>query len=211
MKIIYGTTNPAKLKSMRRMLDGLDIEIIGLNDIHIEVSEIDESGDNPLENARIKAKAYYNAAKVPVFSCDSGLYIEGLEEKRQPGVYARRVNGKHLSDDEMIEYYGSIAKEFGGQVRARYKNAICLIFNENNIFESMEDGLGSEKFILTSNPHVTRNEGFPLDSLSVEEKSGRYYMDIKREEREEDVVEKGFREFFERTLMEQEKYKINSL
>lgn len=205
MKIIYGTTNPAKLESMRRMLKGLDIEIIGLNETKISVDNIEESGNNPLENARIKAKAYYKTIKMPVFSCDSGLYIEGLEEERQPGVYARRINGKTLSDEEMIEYYGDIAYEFGGQVRARYKNAICLILDDENIFESMDEGLGSEKFILTYKPHPIRVEGFPLDSLSLEEKSGRYYMDIKREEREEDVVEKGFREFFERTLIEQGK------
>lgn len=200
MKIIYGTTNPAKLEAMRRMLKGLDIEIIGLNETKISVDHIDESGNNPLENARIKAKAYYNAIKMPVFSCDSGLYIEGLEEERQPGVYARRVKGKTLSDEEMIEYYGSIAYEFGGQVRARYRNAICLILDDENSFESMDEGLGSEKFILTYKPHPIRVEGFPLDSLSIDESSGKYYMDIKEGESEEGMIGKGFREFFRNVI-----------
>lgn len=78
MKILYGTTNPSKLEYMKRMLYGLDIELIGLKDINLITQNIDESGNNPLENARIKAIAYYKAAKTPVFSCDSGLYIEGL-------------------------------------------------------------------------------------------------------------------------------------
>lgn len=200
MKLLYGTKNPAKLASMKRILEGLDIEIIGLSDLNIEIQDVEEAGNNPLENARIKAKAYYNEAKVPVFSCDTGLYIEGLQGERQPGVYARRVNGKTLSDDEMIEYYGGIAKEFGGQVRAKYKNAICLILNEKNIVESMDDKLNSENFILTWKAHINRKEGFPLDSLSLEEKSGRYYMDIESDNKEEDVFEKGFRDFFEKIL-----------
>lgn len=78
MKLLYGTSNPAKLKYMKEMLKGLDVEIVGLNEINIEAKDIDESGNNPLENARIKALAYHKLINMPVFSCDSGLYIEGL-------------------------------------------------------------------------------------------------------------------------------------
>lgn len=202
MKLIYGTKNPAKLESMRRMLRGLPIEVVGLNELSITVGEVEEIGNSPLENARIKAVAYYSILKEPVFSCDSGLYIDGLNEERQPGVYARRVNGKTLSDDEMIEYYGGIAKEFGGQVKAQYRNAICLIINEVESYESMGEDIGSERFILTAKPHSVRVEGFPLDSISIDEKSGKYYMDIKDEEAESDMVGKGFREFFAKVIKE---------
>ena len=33
MKLLYGTTNPAKLASMKRLLDTLSIEMIGLSDL----------------------------------------------------------------------------------------------------------------------------------------------------------------------------------
>ncbi len=202
MKLIYGTKNPAKLDSMRRALQGLPIELVGLSELPITVGEVEEVGNSPLENARIKAMAYYSILKEPVFSCDSGLYIDGLNEERQPGVYARRVNGKTLSDDEMIEYYGGIAKEFGGQVKAKYRNAICLIINEVERYESMGEDIGSERFILTAEPHAVRIEGFPLDSISIDEKSGKYYMDIKDAEAESDMVGKGFREFFAKAIKE---------
>ena len=55
-----------------------------------------------IENARIKALAYYAALKRPVFTCDSGLYIDGLADSEQPGVHVRMVNGKRLTDDEMV-------------------------------------------------------------------------------------------------------------
>ncbi len=200
MKLLYGTSNPAKLKSIEEMLRGLDIDIIGLNEINMYIGKIDESGNNPLENARIKALAYYRVTKMPVFSCDSGLYIEGINEKRQPGVHVRRVNGKNLTDEEMIEYYGNMAKELGGKTKANYKNAICFIFNEERIYESMGDELGSERFILTSTPHKSRTKGFPLDSLSIDEKSGKYYMDIRNEESYEGKVSDGFRKFFIKAL-----------
>jgi 8-oxo-dGTP diphosphatase len=131
MKVLYGTSNQAKLQHMKEMLEGLNIEIIGLNEIKINVESIDERGNNPLINARIKAEAYYKAINMPVFSCDSGLYIDGLDSNEQPGVHVRRVNGKVLNDEEMIEYYTKLALRQGGEVKAKYKNAICLILDEN--------------------------------------------------------------------------------
>ncbi|WMM23829.1 non-canonical purine NTP pyrophosphatase [Tissierella sp. MB52-C2] len=200
MKILYGTTNLAKLESMRKTLKDLDIEVIGLNSIAIKNDYIDETGNNPLENARIKALEYYKKVKMPVFSCDSGLYIKGLKSEQQPGVYVRRVNGKELTDEEMIEYYGGIARENGGQVFARYENAICFVLDEKRIYEYQGDEISSEEFIIIDKPHPRRNQGFPLDSLSVEKNSKKYYLDMNREEKG-DKIGDGFRTFFKRYLL----------
>lgn len=202
MKILYGTKNPSKISFMKRMLEGLDIEIITLNDIDLKVELIDESGNSPLENARIKAVAYYKSFKNPVFSCDSGLYIEGISEGKQPGVHVRRVKGKELSDDEMIGYYSGLALKAGGEVKAKYKNAICFVLDENNIFEYDGDEIASNEFILTSVPHKKRNNGFPLDSLSKEIKSGKYYMDLcdYRNSKKERSITNGYKKFFIKSL-----------
>lgn len=200
MKLLYGTSNEAKLKGMKEVLQGLDIEIIGLNDINLKVESIDESGNNPLENARIKALAYYKVLKIPVFSCDSGLYIEGVDSKSQPGVHVRRVNGKVLDDEEMIEHYISVALNHGGEVKAKYKNAICLILDEENIFQYDGADISSDNFIITSKPHPMRNIGFPLDSISIEMETGRYFMDITLKDNSKSKMSQGFKEFFEKTV-----------
>lgn len=201
MKILYGTTNPGKVKYMKRMLDGLDIELISLNDIKLNVQDIDESGNNPLENARIKALAYYNAAKMPVFSCDSGLYIEGLSEEEQPGVHVRRVHGKVLNDEEMINYYSKLSAKLGGKAIARYKNAICLVIDEKHSFEYDGEDIAGEKFIISSKPHCKRHNGFPLDSLSIDIKLEKYYMDIDDGSDEDEYnVAKSYRRFFRKSL-----------
>ena len=96
---------------MREMLSGLELEIIGLKNVNYVFEPVEENGNNPLENARIKALAYYKVAKMPVFSCDSGLYIQGLKGEKQPGVHVRKSIGKELNDNEMIEYYTGLAKE----------------------------------------------------------------------------------------------------
>lgn len=47
----------------------------------------------------------------PVFSCDSGLYFDNVPDEIQPGVHVRTINGKYLSDEEMLAYYTGLGKE----------------------------------------------------------------------------------------------------
>ena len=197
MRIIYGTGNPAKLSAMQRRLEGLNIEITGLKDVGKEIPTVPETGKTPLENARQKALAYYKAFGEPVFSCDSGLYFDNVPDEIQPGVHVRNVNGKTLTDDEMIAYYGGLAKEYGDLI-ARYHNAICLVMDEEHIYEAMRGDMASEPFLLVSKPHADRKPkpGFPLDSLSVDIKTGKYYYDLEDEELDKVAVEDGFYKFF---------------
>jgi XTP/dITP diphosphohydrolase len=201
-KLLYGTTNPAKLKFMREMLQGLGLQIIGLKDIDIEIEAVDEIGNNPLENAKIKALAYYKSTNMAVFSCDTGLYIEGISNDKQPGVHVRRVDGKELSDEEMIKYYTELAKQHGGTVKAKYKNAIVLILDDNRIFEYDGEDISYSEFLLTSEVHPNRTKGFPLDSISLEIKTKQYFMDIEAEaDNDDNSITKGFQGFFQRTIL----------
>lgn len=203
MKLLYGTGNLAKLSAMRNRLEQLDIELIGLNDMRAEgkiVPKVIEDGNTPLENARLKAMAYYEAFQIPVFSCDSGLYFDNVPDEVQPGVHVRNVNEKCLSDDEMIDYYSGLVKAYGNLV-ARYRNAICFVMDDTHIYEAMEPSMESEKFILTDKPHSTiRKEGFPLDSISLDIKTNKYYYDLPEDKLEQVAVEDGFLEFFKNIL-----------
>lgn len=203
MKLLYGTGNRAKLSVMRSRLKQLDIELIGLDDLRAEgktIPQVVEDGKSPLENARLKATAYYEAFYIPVFSCDSGLYFDNVPEAIQPGVYVRNVNGKCLTDDEMIDYYSGLVKIYGNLV-ARYRNAICFVQDDTHIYEAMEPSMESEKFILTDRPHsIVRKKGFPLDSISLDIKTNKYYYDLPTNRLEQVAVEDGFLDFFKRVL-----------
>lgn len=203
MKLLFGTGNQAKLSVMRIRLERIGIELIGLNDLRAAgkvIPEVVENGISPLENARLKAIAYYEAFQMPVFSCDSGLYFENVPDEIQPGVHVRNVAGKCLSDDDMIEYYGNLVKKYGNLI-AQYKNAICFVLDEEHIYEAMEPSMFSEKFILTDKPHSKiRKKGFPLDSISIDIKTNRYYYDLTENELEQFAVEDGVLNFFEKVL-----------
>ena len=201
IKLLYGTTNKAKITVMENAVGDLRIELISLNDLNCELPVIVENGKMPLENAEIKARAYYEAFHMPVFSCDSGLYFDELSDEEQPGIHVRRVNGRELSDEEMTGYYASLARKHGGKLTGRYRNAIYFILDEKSHYSSMDMSIATEPFMLVSTPHPKRVEGFPLDSLSKDMKTGEYYYDL--EEREvSSNVEEGLRCFFEKVLEE---------
>ena len=207
MQILYGTTNAGKLAVMKRSLKSLpQIELVGLKQVEEKLSKegkqlphIEETGNTPLENARIKALAYYEALKTPVFSCDTGLYFDGLPEEVQPGIHVRNVRGKCLTDEEMTEYYRSLAERYG-DITARYKNAICFVMDEAHIYESMDDSLSGEPFLLTAVPHPKRQEGFPLDCLSKNIATGKYYYDMGEFHQDDVALNYGFYQFFRRIL-----------
>lgn len=201
IKLLYGTGNPAKLNAMKKRLSGVGITLVGLKDLGCEIPEVVEDGKTPLENARKKAVAYFEAFRIPVFSCDSGLYIDGVPENEQPGVHVRRLNGKVLSDEQMIVHYSSLAKKYGNPT-AQYRNAICFVADEKHIYEAMEPSMGSSAFILTSKPYPVMKKGFPLDSLSVDIKTGKYYYELTGNELDRLAVEDGFAEFFRKILFE---------
>ena len=154
----------------------------------------------PLENARIKAKAYYEFYGIPVFSCDSGLYFDNVPDEIQPGVNVRRVGGKNLSDDEMTEYYSGLARKYG-QLTARYRNAVCLVLEDGRIIESMDYRLSGNPFLLTDVPHPKKVEGYPLDRISLHIGTGKYYYDLSPEDYEmEESWSVGWLEFFRKAL-----------
>ncbi len=199
-KILYGTTNRAKIEHMREMLHGLGIEIVGLNDICKKIPKVSEDGKTPLENARKKAERYFSEFGIPVFSCDSGLYMEGVGEEEQPGVHVRRAKGRELSDEEMIEHYSDLARRNGGEVVAWYENAIYLRIARDTYFQYQGPEISSEKFIISEKPCDKRVEGFPLDSLSRNFKTKRYFFEEPEQGDHKDEMVEGFRRFFRECL-----------
>lgn len=112
----------------------------------------------------------------------------------------KRINGNNFTYSEMLTYYCNLASKYGGRLLAYYKNAICLVMDENNIFTFDGEDIQSEKFYIVDKPHNEYREGFPLDSLSVEMKSMKYYYDLEGQEDDNLGVYQGFRDFFIRSL-----------
>ena len=198
MELLYGTSNEGKLLLMRRILQPLNLTIKGFQDRKVSVPEPEETGKTLLENARIKAEAYYEAFRVPVFSCDTGLYFDGLPEELQPGLCVRRIQGHAATDKELTDYFSSLAGRFGG-LKGQYRSAVCFYLGRQEIYESEDSSLWGLPFHITHRPHPRTQEGFPIDRLSVQISSGNYYYDLPGNAQDELAASaEGVREFFRR-------------
>ena len=178
MKVLFATTNLAKVRKYKEKLKENGIELITINDLDFKL-DIDENGKNAIENAYIKAKTYYDVVKIPTIGMDNCLFIEELPEEKQPGTHVRRINGKELKDDEMIEYYTNLVKQYGGKLTAKwvYGMVIC------NGKETKEYTWSKGDFYLVSKPCKERNPGYPLDSISVMPENNKYWLELTDEEK----------------------------
>lgn len=179
MKLLFATTNPAKIKRYKSRLAENGIELITIKDLDLKL-DINENGKNALENAYIKAKTYYDATKIITIGMDDNLFIEELPQEKQPGTHVRRVNGKVLTDEEMIEHYSNLAKEFGGKLTAKWIYGM-VIYNGK---EAKEYTWSKSHFYFVDKPCDKRNPGYPLDSITIIPEYNKYYLDLAKEEKE---------------------------
>ena len=178
MKVLFATTNQAKILKYKEALEKKGIELLTIQDLDFKL-DIDENGKDALENAYIKAKAYYDVTGLPTIGMDNTLFIEELAMDKQPGTYVRRVNGKELTDDEMILYYSNLVKENGGRLTAKwiYGMVVCT---KKGIHEF---SWYKDKFYFVSSPSSIRNPGYPLDSLSILPEYNKYFVELNEEEK----------------------------
>ena len=85
--ILIATTNPGKLREIRRILDGLPHELKTLTDF-LDVPVAEETGSSFAENARQKALHYAGLTGMVTLAEDSGFEIDALHG--EPGVYSAR-------------------------------------------------------------------------------------------------------------------------
>ena len=178
MKVLFATTNPAKVNKYKEELKKNNIDLITIKDLNIEL-DVEENGKNALENAYIKAKAYYDATEITTIGMDNNLFIEELPDEKQPGTHVRRVNGKYLNDDEMIEYYTNLVKENGGRLTAKWVYGM-VIYNGK---QAKEYTWSKEHFYFIDKPSEKRNPGYPLDSISIIPEYNKYLVELTEEER----------------------------
>ena len=192
-KVLFATGNPSKAKRFSKGLLDKGIEVITLKDIEKDI-EINEDGKNAIENAIIKAKAYAEVVDMPVFAMDDNLYLENVPEEKQPGVFVRRVNGKRLTDEEMLQHYTGLVKEPGkeGKLDCKWVYGMAVI-NEKKEISTYTWEKGGFYFVEKISDKI--RAGYPLDSISINKKLNKYFTDITPEDKkmlsedESDVVE----------------------
>lgn len=179
-KILFATTNPAKIDRFFEKLDKEGINMLSLKDLKINLN-VEETGKNAIENALIKARNYYKEANVITMAMDDTLYLENVPEEFQPGVNVRRINGKSLTDKEMIEYYSNLASKYGveGKITARWVYGLAIIFDDKEFTYEWS----KKDFYLVNKPSSKIKDGYPLNSISINKKLNKYFSEMDKDDK----------------------------
>ena len=127
--IVFATTNEGKLSEIKRIMEGLDIELLTMKQIGF-TEDIDENGQTFEDNAAIKARAVAEYIKVNkpeyadaiVMADDSGLEIDAM--RKMPGVQSHRWLGDRTYEQAMTDIINELEGKPEDERTARF---VCSV------------------------------------------------------------------------------------
>lgn len=174
-KIIFATGNAGKLREIREIMAGTDVEVLSMKEAGIIVDVV-EDGTTFEENALIKARAIAKFTDAIVLADDSGLEVDYLD--KAPGVFSARFMGEDTSYDiknqAIIDKLEGVPKE---QRTARFVCVIAAVLPDGRFFttrQTMEGYIGY---------HAEGENGFGYDPIFMLEEYGCSSAAISREEK----------------------------
>lgn len=113
MKLLFGTTNPGKLRELRRLVAGLDVEVLSPDDLGRAAPEVEEDGATFEANAEKKAVEWARWSGLHALADDSGLCVDALGGA--PGVHSARWSelGVAGPSSPVCELAGAARAELG--------------------------------------------------------------------------------------------------
>ncbi len=130
-RIIFATTNKDKVREVKMMLEGFDVELCTMKEAGVDV-DIVEDGITFEENAIIKAKTIMEMTGEIALADDSGLEVDYMDGA--PGIYSARFLGEDTSYDVKNNYIIDKLKDAKGSERsARFVCAMAAAFPNGDI------------------------------------------------------------------------------
>ncbi|MDA0208131.1 MAG: leucine--tRNA ligase [bacterium] len=182
-EVLVATGNEAKLERNRFVCEGSNIALREAVDYGMHSHEVNE-GSDLVENARMKAQVYAGNVDVPVLGMDSAFVLEGVD--MDPAEVRRSVVTEEeeaaLSQreiaDRMLAHYKGLAEARGGVIEGHWHDVFVCIFPD-----------GTEKVTeckrpiqLSTKVHEPVDEFFPIRSLYINRKTGKYPKEQTEEE-----------------------------
>ena len=100
---------------------------------------------------------------------------------------------QRLSDEQMIEYYSKLIKELGGRVSAFYLDGIA-VYNHGKIYSFMDkENARKTGFDMIDKAAPKYFPGWPLNSLSINRETGKYFVDEKDTNSKENIFAKQYK------------------
>jgi len=129
MELLFGTTNPGKLRELRRLVAALPIRVLAPEELGRHLPEVEEDGATFEENAAKKAVEWARFSGLHAVADDSGLCVDGLggapgvwsarwSEEVQPGALPRHARDEANNDLLLARLEGRREGERGAEYRA---------------------------------------------------------------------------------------------
>lgn len=131
MKLLIATRNRGKKREYARLLQGLEVELIALDDLGV-TKTIKEDGASYTENALLKARGYAAATGLLTLADDSGLEVDALDGA--PGVLTARYAGEGATDEQRYSLLLEQLKDVPHEHRtARFRCVIALAWPDGRV------------------------------------------------------------------------------
>ena len=141
-RTVLATHNPGKLIEMRDLLAPYGVAVVSAAEL--QLPEPDEVGASFAENARLKARAATEGARLPAVADDSGLVVTALDGA--PGIRSARWAGPDRNFGRAMERIETLLQKAGAlaaaQRRAHFISALCVAWPDGHLeeFEGRVDG-----------------------------------------------------------------------
>jgi XTP/dITP diphosphohydrolase len=167
-RLLIATTNRAKLAEYRLILRdvGIDLELVSLADLGISESP-EETGGTFTENALIKARFYFERARIATLADDGGLEVDALGG--EPGVRSHRWlgSGGEDSDDALVaEVIRRMTGVEASRRTARIRATLALIHEEGGVLRE-KTAAGAIEGVIAARAHSEIRAGFPYRAVLV--------------------------------------------
>jgi XTP/dITP diphosphohydrolase len=134
-RLVIATHNPGKLAEMRELLAPHGVEALAAGELGL--AEPEETGETFRANARLKAVAAANAARLPSFADDSGIVVDALGGA--PGIFSARWAGPSKDFSVAMAQVERLLQERGAtapdQRKAHFVSALCVAWPDGHLEE----------------------------------------------------------------------------
>lgn len=173
-KLVIATHNAGKLREMRDLLAPYGVTVISAGELGLP--EPEETGEDFIANALIKARAAAQAADLPAFADDSGLCVDALDGA--PGIYSARWAGpdKNFSA-AMARIEAEVAASGSPSRRAHFVSALAIVWPDGAEQTFVGEVFGE----LTFPPRG--DQGFGYDPCFTPDGHDRTFGEMSRDEK----------------------------
>ena len=192
-KIVVATTNNNKVNRLKKLLEGLDYELVSLKEVtDKELPEPEEKASTPVEIAIEKAIHYskFMPEGTVILTQDNTIQSEGIDENDNPRLHIKApVKEKYgkFTDELAAQYYKALAEKYGGTIPMKfvYGHAVAIKVNDNGRYLTKVIGAESKLEVRLVNRinKLEKSTGYFLAALMEANVDGKWipYNDLDEE------------------------------